>query len=189
MLLASGTPMLLMGDEVRRTQHGNNNGYCSDEAGAWFDWGAVEGRADVHRFARELIGLRAGRRRSERCLRGSIGLRGVPRQMEWHGVRLREPDWSEQSHSLAVRIAYESSEIELYVILNAYWEALTFELPPLEEAVVWRRCVDTFRRVPEDICLGADAQVVVTSSILVQPRSIVVLVTADRSRPPTQTSG
>jgi len=181
-LLASGTPMLLMGDEVRRTQHGNNNGYCADEDHAWLDWGALEGNAEVLRFVRELIALRAGRRSSERRLSGSASVPLVPRQMEWHGVRLGQPDWSEQSHSLAVRIAYERSETELYLILNAYWEALTFEVPPLEGWVAWRRCVDTFRPSPEDACFGIDAPAVLSSSTLVQPRSLVVLVAAERSR-------
>src|SRR6185503_9329232 len=57
-LLAVGTPMLLMGDEVRRTQRGNNNAYCHDDETSWFDWTLLEKHADVHRFVRLLCGRR-----------------------------------------------------------------------------------------------------------------------------------
>src|SRR5438874_10089109 len=60
-LLAIGTPMLLMGDEVRRSQAGNNNAYCQDNEISWFDWGLLERHADIHRFTKALIGLRMSR--------------------------------------------------------------------------------------------------------------------------------
>ena len=61
-MLAMGTPMLLMGDEVRRTQRGNNNAYCQNGELSWFDWSLVERHADLRRFTRMLIGLRVNRR-------------------------------------------------------------------------------------------------------------------------------
>ena len=57
-LLAAGAPMLLMGDEVRRTQQGNNNAYCQDNEISWFDWRLLERHADVHRFVKQLIAFR-----------------------------------------------------------------------------------------------------------------------------------
>jgi len=60
-LLSAGTPMLLMGDEVRRTQRGNNNAYCQDSELTWFDWSLLERHADIHRFVRELTRVRQQR--------------------------------------------------------------------------------------------------------------------------------
>ena len=57
-LLSAGTPMLLMGDEVRRTQRGNNNAYCQDSDISWFDWSLLERHADIHRFVKGLIRFR-----------------------------------------------------------------------------------------------------------------------------------
>jgi isoamylase len=177
-LLAAGTPMLLMGDEVRRSQGGNNNGYCLDGEPAWLDWQAIQDHADVHRFARELIALRNGLQPSMRPLLKSASGPLIPRNLEWHGVRLREPDWSEQSHSLAVRIEYARSELSLYLVLNAYWEALAFEVPRMGTGAHWRRCVDTSRPFPHDICFDVHAEEIVSPSLVVQPRSVVVLLVA-----------
>ncbi len=175
-LLAAGTPMLLMGDEVCRTQHGNNNGYCLDADGGWLDWGALSSCGEIYRFACELIGARTGRSAREKSLLGSAPGSLMPRRMEWHGVRLGEPDWSEQSHSLAVRIEPDRTDLELYLILNAYWEALVFAVPPRVGAEAsWRRCVDTSRAAPEDICFDHEAPVITASAIAVEPRSVVVL--------------
>jgi len=174
-LLAAGTPMLLMGDEVRRSQGGNNNGYCLDGERAWLDWGAIHDHADMHRFTCELIALRGGLKSSGRGLLRSASGPLIPRRLEWHGVRLREPDWSEQSHSLAVKVEYERSDLSLYIVLNAYWEALAFEVPRIGEGIAWRRCVDTSRPSPHDISLDLDAEAINSSSMVVQPRSVIVL--------------
>ena len=57
-MLSLGVPMILMGDEVRRTQGGNNNAYCHDDEANWFDWSLVEKHADVHRFVKLLLARR-----------------------------------------------------------------------------------------------------------------------------------
>ncbi|HEV7138168.1 MAG TPA: glycogen debranching protein GlgX [Steroidobacteraceae bacterium] len=163
-LLSVGTPMLLMGDELGRTQDGNNNGYCLDGEAAWVDWKPLAGRgAGLHRFVRGLIALRTGRG-------------GAPSRIEWHGVRLAEPDWSDSSHSLAATMHFSSRGMMLHWLLNAYWQPLSFELPPAQAGFgPWRRAVDTYRNSPQDICLGADAPPVNGTSIVVEPRSCVVL--------------
>ncbi len=175
-LLAAGTPMLLMGDEVRRTQNGNNNGYCLEADGGWLDWAAMSAHAEIYRFARELIGLRTGRSVRERSLLGAMPASLMPQQMEWHGVRLGQPDWTEESHSLAVRIKPDGTDLELYLVLNAYWEALAFQVPPRAGGRAgWRRCVDTSRSPPEDICFDDAAPPITSQAIVVEPRSVVVL--------------
>ena len=172
-LLAAGTPMLLMGDEVRRTQGGNNNGYCLEADVVGLDWAAIAAHTQIHRFARELIGLRTGRSLSRRRLLAGAPPALTPRRMEWHGVRARQPDWSEESHSLAVRIEWEGTDLALYLALNAYWEALAFELPPRVDAqACWRRCLDTSRAPPGDICFDIEAPLVTASAVVVEPRSV-----------------
>jgi glycogen operon protein len=190
-LLAAGTPMLLMGDEVRRTQSGNNNGYCLEADAGGLDWTAISAHAGVYRFARELIGLRTGRARSRGQLLGEAPASLIPRRMEWHGVRLRQPDWSEESHSLAVRIDWEDTDMALYLLLNAYWEALTFEVPPLVPGHAgWRRCVDTSRTPPEDICFDLGAPIITSSAVVVEPRSVMaMLATRAQSEPEKRACG
>ena len=152
-LLATGTPMLLMGDEVRRTQRGNNNAFCQDSEISWFDWTLVERHADIHRFVQKLIALRMNRDLPVERLDMTLNelLRRQP--FQWHGVKLGSPDWSYESHTLAATVRLLGYPLLLHIIVNAYWEALEFELPPLVEAQgSWRRCIDTFRDPPHDLC-------------------------------------
>jgi glycogen operon protein len=174
-LLAIGTPMLAMGDEVRRSQGGNNNAYCQDSEVSWFDWSLVARYADIHRFARELIALRMNRDLPIERLDMSLTelLRRQP--FAWHGVKLNAPDWSHESHTIAATVRLFGYPMLLHLILNAYWQALEFEVPRLGAQESWRCCVDTYRDPPHDICRWADAPSLTGSSCRVEPRSIVIL--------------
>ena len=176
-LLSVGTPMLLAGDEVRRTQGGNNNAYCQDDETSWFDWSLVAKHADVHRFAKQLIEFRM--MRDLPVERYDMTLNELLRRqrIEWHGVRLNAPDWGHESHCLAATGHLLDDRLLLHVVINAYWEALEFELPALGPAhEPWRRIVDTFLDSPDDICGWAKAPKVKAPSYRVQPRSVVLLV-------------
>jgi isoamylase len=173
-LLATGTPMLLMGDEVRRSQRGNNNAYCQNNEISWFDWKLVEKHADIHRFAKMLIALRMNRDLPVRPLDLSLNELLLRQPIEWHGVRLNAPDWSNQSHTLAATVPLLGYPLVLHLIINSYWEPLEFEVPALAP-VSWRRCIDTYLDPPQDICVWTDAQRLQGSTCLVQPRSIVML--------------
>jgi isoamylase len=175
-LLSVGTPMLLMGDEVRRTQRGNNNAYCQDNEISWFDWSLLEKHREIQRFVKILIENR--RRETERTLLNLTLNQLLARaRLECHGVKLHRPDWSNQSRSLAITASSVSADLDLYLVLNAYWEPLRFELPPVPEAGSgrWRRWLDTFLEAPHDICPISNAVLVAGSSYLVNPRSIVAL--------------
>ena len=125
LLTAVGAPLIQMGDEVRRTQQGNNNTYCHDNDLSWFDWTLLERHADVHRFVKELIAARLG------FGQGRTGddrldelLKRV--KIEFHGVEGGAPDIGPTSHALAMsRISY-SGKAAFYVMFNAYWEPLYF---------------------------------------------------------------
>jgi isoamylase len=171
-LLATGTPMLLMGDEVRRTQRGNNNAFCQDNEISWFDWALVEKHADVHRFVQGLIALRMNRDFPVERLDMTLNelLRRQP--FRWHGVKLGSPDWGYESHTLAATVRLLGYPLLLHMIINAYWEAIPALDRPQE---AWRRVVDTYLDPPDDICSWADARAVHGSTCLVQPRSMVFL--------------
>ena len=181
-MLSLGVPMLLMGDEVRRTQGGNNNDYCHDDATAWFDWTGPDRHADILRFTRGLIRLR---RRLSDLMEVPEGtslldlLRGA--STEWSGVTLGEPDLAESSRSIALTV--RSPAGALHLILNAYWEPLEFELPVTDAATGgWRRIVDTGRPSPDDIALAyRDAAAVDTPTLRAEARSVVLL--ASRRQP------
>jgi isoamylase len=184
-LLSLGVPMLLMGDEMRRTQRGNNNAYCQDNEISWLDWTLLEKHADIHRFVKRLIRLRL----SLSVLTGvrDTSLTQLLRQaqLEWHGVKLDQPDWSYDSHTLA--LAVQGRRGLFHLILNAYSEPLRFELPPPtgDAQGGWRRVIDTFLDSPVDFCDWDEAPQVESPTYLVQPRSIVLLVAQNAMRATT----
>jgi glycogen operon protein len=184
-LLAAGTPMLLMGDEVRRTQRGNNNAYCQDSDISWFDWSLLERYAGIHRFAKELNAFRQRRDVVAEESRLSLNQLLQRAKIDWHGVALNRLDWSEHSHSLAFTLKSLRARFLLHGMLNAYWEPLTFELPPVpaESEQGWRRCIDTALVSPDDIYPWEKAPLVAEATYVVQPRSLVLLALALQASP------
>ena len=176
-MLSLGLPMILMGDEVRRTQGGNNNAYCHDNEGTWFDWSLVEQHPDVRRFVKLLIARRllrdtdAERQRKTLTQLISEGFKG------WHGVKLHQPDWSDGSHSIAFSAELAREGLAAFAIFNAYWQPLEFELPPTYGAKSgpWRRWIDTFMESPQDIVEWQRASPVSGHKYQAGPRSVVVL--------------
>jgi glycogen operon protein len=180
LLLSAGTPMLLMGDEIRRTQLGNNNAYCQDGPANWFDWSGLERHGDVHRFVKALLAFR----RTRDAVHAGDGLTLSElltlAAIEWHGVALGAPDWQAQSHSLALTLSSVRGRYLHHVIINAYWEPLTFQLPavPEESAESWRRCLDTALPSPDDCTPWAIAARVDDPHYVVAPRTVVMLALA-----------
>jgi glycogen operon protein len=168
-----------MGDEVRRTQRGNNNAYCQDSDISWFDWSLLKRHRDIHRFVKE---LNAFRQRRDVVEETALSLNQLLNQarIEWHGVTLKNPDWSNHSHSLAFTLRSLRARFLLHGMLNAYWEPLTFELPPVpaEFPRAWRRCIDTALKPPDDICPWETAAAVGRATYVVQSRSVVLLALA-----------
>lgn len=176
LLLASGTPMLAMGDEVARSQRGNNNAYCQDNPISWFDWALVERRADLLRFTRELIAYR--HRRDVVVDHSHLSLTELLRRcaIEWHGVEPFKPDWGPDSHSLALCYTSTDHRFRLHLLVNAWWQPLRFLLPPttLPDGR-WHRWIDTALPSPEDIVDWGAAPPLAEAAYEVQPRSVVVL--------------
>jgi glycogen operon protein len=173
-----GLPMILMGDEVRRTQGGNNNAWDQDNETSWFDWSLVTKHADVYRFVAFLSRHRL-MQEFEPELEG-LSLNQLLREGEssraWHGVKLGQPDWSVHSHSLASSVECRNQDLRFFLILNAYWESLEFELPPLSNHDdLWHRRMDTSLDSPDDIVEWRAAPTVASPVYLASPRSVVAL--------------
>jgi glycogen operon protein len=179
-LLAVGMPMILMGDEMRRTQEGNNNLYCHDDARAWLDWTLLDRHRDVHRFVSLLNARRAQRTLGHEAQRLSLAQLIARANRAWHGVRLNEPDWGTSSHSLAFGVELQAYRSLVHFIFNAYWEPLDFELPLADtpRRGPWRRWIDTALDSPLDIVPWESAPVVDAARYRAESRSVVVLFAA-----------
>jgi glycogen operon protein len=176
-LLAVGLPMILMGDEVRRTQRGNNNLYCHDDERAWFDWTLLDRHRDVHRFVSLLNARRVLRDARHEHQRLSLAQMILAANKAWHGVRLHEPDWGLSSHSLALTLELREERRLAHFLFNAYWEPLEFELPPVGSGRPdpWRRWIDTALDSPHDIVPWQTAPSVHGARYRTEARSVVVL--------------
>lgn len=172
-----GMPMIMMGDEVRRTQFGNNNAYCQDNETSWFEWTLLSTHADVLRFVRLLIAQRLQRDLEPENRHESLNQLLREANKAWHGVKLFEPDWGSGSHSIALSAELKNRKQVLHVILNAHWESLEFELPPVHDAGggPWRRWIDTSLDSPHDITEWQSAPSVADSKYSAGPRSAVIL--------------
>jgi len=167
-----------MGDEVRRTQRGNNNAYCQDNDISWFDWTLLDRHPGVHRFVKALIAFRQRRDVVVGRVRLSLNEMLSRSRIDWHGVALGHPDWSDQSHSLALDLTSFAGHARLHVMLNAYWEPLRFQLPLAspENGGAWRRWIDTSLPSPHDIVAWGLGPEIAEASYLVQARSVALLV-------------
>ena len=152
LLLSQGVPMILAGDEVRRTQRGNNNTYCHDNEINWFDWNLVEKNADIFRFFKLMISFRKRHQSLRRrdFFKGEVNERGLG-DISWHNCQLFYPGWNDScSRTLAFTLGGFEGEADIHVIFNMYWESLNFELFPLEDRS-WYRVIDTAEASPRDI--------------------------------------
>ena len=175
LMLSQGVPMLTAGDEMARTQGGNNNAYCQDNPIGWIDWKLTEQNADLVRFVARLIRFRKAHpnlRRRTFFDEDDPKAQGIL----WHGPVHGRPDWSDSSRSLAYHLLGRDRDDELYVALNAGEKALPFELPPAGKDRAWYRFLDTSLDPPDEICEPGDELPLAGSVYLVGPRSVVVLV-------------
>jgi glycogen operon protein len=176
LMLSRGVPMLLGGDEIRRTQGGNNNPYNQDNATSWFDWRLVDSKQDVLRFVRRMVAFRKAHPSLFRpqFYRGDVNERGVV-DITWHATTLGSPGFDDPSgRALACTIAGFDGDADLHVMMNMFWEPLDFEVP-LDQKRVWHVVVDTFSPSPRDIAAPDLAPRLPHPRCTVQGRSIVVL--------------
>ncbi len=177
LMLSQGVPMILAGDEVLKSQQGNNNCYCQDNELSWFDWSLPEKNQEMFRFTRNMIRLR--RRHAclmqRRFLTGSSSVvSGMP-DVSWHGPGLHEPQWNDpSSRVLACTLSrVEPDEEDLHIILNMSDDNLSMPLPKLENRS-WHLAVDTARAMPGDVIEPKKQQPVSRETVEVNSHSVVI---------------
>jgi glycogen operon protein len=176
LMLSRGVPMLVAGDEVRRTQQGNNNAYCQDNDISWFDWRLTEKNRSLLRFWKLLIAARPHFRagRPGRFFTGERNERGLP-DVAWHSTELNKPGWDDpNARCLAYTLAGFDGASDVHVVLNMYWDALDFEVPVVPGRR-WHRIVDTARPSPEDIVETAHQAPIDGDHVQARGRSVLVL--------------
>jgi glycogen operon protein len=184
LLLSAGTPMMLGGDEILRTQRGNNNAYCQDNDISWFDWSLRATNADFFEFVKKAIAFT--RRFPALQRRDFFSGRDINHDLrpdiKWYGFGLDEPPWGDPE---CRTIAYQLDGAEadagagdylLFVILNASWNAHKIQLPDPGAPRRWRRAVDTSLGTGEDFAdEGREIPLDPSDHYVVGPRSTVVL--------------
>jgi glycogen operon protein len=185
LMVSQGVPMFVMGDEIGRTQGGNNNAYCHDSELSWMDWTLLKSHAGLFRFFKNCIAFR----KAHAVLRNRTHLRnqdyvgsGYP-DISWHGVRAWQPDWSGSSRILAFMLCGkhahngQSQDDYLYVAMNMYWEAQLCEVPALPAGMQWHVFANTIATPPEDIWEpGNEPLLQDPQHFHMGPRSVVILV-------------
>jgi isoamylase len=177
LLLSQGVPMILSGDEVMRTQRGNNNGYCQDNELSWFDWALPQKQSDMLRFVSRMIAFRK-RHPSlmrTRFLTGRKTKRGLFPDVTWHGTKLGEPLWHDPgAQILAYTLGRQAEgEEDLHIIFNMSDQPVDVDMPPLSRGA-WHRAIDTGQPSPADILEPSDQPRSSESTARVLPRSVVV---------------
>jgi glycogen operon protein len=159
LLLSQGVPMLCGGDELARTQHGNNNAYCQDAEGSWFSWTPSPGARRLLEFTRRLIRLRRDHPVFHRrtFFRGGRHPGAAPLDVAWlrpDGQEMTEPDWTDPGRCLGLRLAGDAigeadesgepvADDTFLLLLNAEPEAVSFVLPGDPGRTRWEVTLDT----------------------------------------------
>jgi len=160
LLLSQGVPMLVFGDECRRTQRGNNNAYCQNNDTSWFDWTLVEKNAELLRFARTLIQLRRNQPavRREYFLSGQPSAEGALPDLSWYSAFGTAVDW--HAHDLTLTCLLKAPPPDqdpnqlgraVLLMVNATSESREFIIPPAAKGMTWRLMADTAEPSPHDV--------------------------------------
>ncbi len=150
LLISRGVPMLLGGDEFRRTQGGNNNAYCQDNETSWYDWRYLERHPDIHRFTRAMIALR----RAHSML--SKEQFYTDADIDWFGPQGGLPNWTDPKEKQFSCLIYEDGQHALCMLFNAGVDTVDFILPPLLPNTRWHLAVDTSHEAPHDLSVAGE---------------------------------
>lgn len=172
LVVSRGVPMLLGGDEFRRTQRGNNNAYCQDNEVSWFDWSLVEKHKEIQRFTRGMIAFR----RAHPVLRREDFYTDA--DIKWFAPNGAIPNWTDQRQKSFACLILGQREPDLFLMFNADTRSVDFSIPALPASKIWRLAVDTFRIAPDDLYeAGKEPSMQGQISFRVEPRSSAILLT------------
>ena len=178
LMLSQGTPMLLAGDEFCRTQRGNNNAYCQDNAISWLDWRLAEKNADRVRFFQMLIALRKRHQLFRRTEFFPSPHSHHPPEIIWQGATLGQEDWSLECKILCFTLVGSQvlAEPDFFIILNSHHQDAEVEIPAPTLGGNWYQIVNTALPSPEDIVAEDDGVVLTSSTMIVATMAAVVLI-------------
>ena len=170
LFISRGIPMLLAGDELRRTQRGNNNAYCQDNAVSWVDWNFLEKHREIHRFARGMIAFR----RAHPVLRKAAFYSDA--DIQWFGPQGTAPAWADPGRKSFACLIFGQSEADLFLMFNADTAPSDFSIPAAPGIKTWRVAVDTSREAAGDLYEpGKEPSMEEPASFRVGPRSSAIL--------------
>ena len=172
LLVSRGVPMLLGGNEFRRSQGGNNNAYCQDNETSWYDWGLLQRHQEIFRFTREMIALR----KRHALLRRETFY--TSSDIRWFNPRGETPRWDGPECTLGCVIgASENAGPALCLLFNAQPDQAAFMLPRAPAGLPWRIAVDTARASPQDISApGEEPLLREQGRYRTENRSLVILI-------------
>ena len=178
LFISRGIPMLLGGDEFRKSQRGNNNAYCQDNEVSWFDWRLPNKHKDILRFTRGMIAFR----RAHRVLREETFY--TAEDIKWFAPNGANLDWADQWQKSFACLIRGQTEQDLFLTFNADTRAVNFAIPALPAGKVWRLAVDTSRPAPDDLFESGDGPIIGAEiGFLLEPRSGAILLTVDDEVP------
>ena len=201
LLTSQGIPMLCAGDELGRSQGGNNNGWCQDNETSWINWLIDDAAADLLRFFRKCIGLRrnfALFRRADFFPDEEGNTPPEKREITWQSLQPGSQDWSSDCHHLGVLLngeyTHPDSSPHFFIMVNGSrhdHQTFTVPRPPSQgQELFWVRIVDTALESPDDFVEAAQAQIVAPdSSYRVEPMGLAILQSRAKSADPTTTRG
>jgi isoamylase len=145
LFISRGVPMLLGGDEFRRTQRGNNNAYCQDNEMSWTDWTRLQEYQEIHRFTQGMMAFR----RAHPVLRHEAFYTDA--DIRWFSPTGTQPDWSDRAEKCLACLILGREGPDLYLMFNASTDTVPFTLPPVSDGGRWHLAVDTFAPAPHDL--------------------------------------
>ncbi|GGA53073.1 glycogen debranching protein GlgX [Okeania sp. KiyG1] len=185
MMVSQGVPMLLMGDEIGRSKHGNNNTYCHDSELNWLNWEFLKTNAELFRFVKNCIAFRKAHPvlRNRNHFRNQDYIGSGYADITWHGTQAWNADWSESCRTIAFMVcgkhAKEGKQPDnyIYVAMNMHWETQWFNIPGLPQGMQWHVFANTACPSPEDAWEpGTEPVLGNQQGLLVGDRSVVILV-------------
>ena len=179
LLLSRGVPLILYGDEVRRTQNGNNNVYCQDNELSWFNWDLVHQNHELLVFFQNLIEFRKSLKTltNRFFFNDTVNKRGL-KNIDFHGTVLNKPGWDDaEGRALSFSLAGHNEEPDLFVAANMSMQQLEFEIPSIKGRK-WRQKLNTALASPEDFAEPTNECIIKSSKIYVEAHSVIVLVSS-----------